>query len=151
MELARSSAEAAPTAQRSAELASAEAAALLPEEPEVLAQDAVSVPLQEAAEWVAVAEPRQGLAASDAAQEPPQAAGVRQREAPGAAGVLLRGAAPDVRVVLPSVLPLILPSALPWAVPLVFPPEQARCPATLAPRSAARFAHARAHFRIALQ
>ena len=77
MELARSSAAAAPTAQRSAESASAKAAALLPEEPEVLAQDAVSVPLQEAAEWVAATEPRQGLVASDAAQEPRQAAGVR--------------------------------------------------------------------------
>jgi hypothetical protein len=39
MELARSSAEAAPTAQRSAESASAGAAALLPEE--AVAQDAV--------------------------------------------------------------------------------------------------------------
>ena len=80
--------------------ASAEqAAALPPAEP--VARDAMVVPQQAvAAVWDAAEELRL------------EAAAVQQREARGAAaGALLRGAAPDVRVVQRRAA---LPSAVPW-------------------------------------
>jgi hypothetical protein len=93
----------------------------------------VSVPLQEAAAWAAAAVRQQEAVAQ-------RQAAVRQREARAAAVALLRAAASDVVQRLAA-----LPSAVPW----VFPRDQLRRLARLAPQPAARFAHAKACFRIA--
>ena len=124
--------------------ASAEqAAALPPGEP--VARDATGVPQREVAAWDAAVGPQQEAVASDAAEEPQQeaeasveaavprqvaAGAVRQREARGAAEVLLRAAAPDVRVVQRRAA---LPSAALW----VFRQGQLRRPARPAPQPAA--------------
>ena len=122
--------------------ASAEqAAALPPAEP--VARDAMVVPQQAvAAVWDAAEELRLEAAAWDAAEEPQQeAAAVQQREARGAAaGALLRGAAPDVRVVQRR-------AALPSAVPWVF--RRGQAPPWPAPQPAAQLARAMERARIA--
>jgi hypothetical protein len=135
--------------------ASAEqAAALPPGEP--VARDATVVPQREVAAWDAAVGPQQEAVAWDAAEEPQQeaasveaavprqvaAGAVRQREARGAAEVLLRAAAPDVRVVQRRAA---LPSAALW----VFHRGQLRRPARPAPQPAARFARAMERLRIA--
>jgi hypothetical protein len=126
--------------------ASAEQAAELPPG-EPLARDATVVPQQAAgAAWDAAAEPQQEAAARVGAAVPQQAAepagveaAVRQREARGAAA-LLRGAAPDVRVVRRR-------AALPSAVPWVFRRDQA--PPWPAPQPAGQLARAMERSRIA--
>ena len=121
--------------------ASAEqAAALPPAEP--VARDAMVVPQQAvAAVWDAVVVQRLEAAAWDAAEEPQQeAAAVQQREARGAAVALLRGAAPDVRVVQRR-------AALPSAVPWVF--RRGQAPPWPAPQPAVQLARAMERARIA--
>ena len=138
--MARSSAEAAVQARRLVgPAASAEqAAALPPGEP--VARDATAVPQQAvAAAWDAAEELRLEAAAWDAAAVPRQVAAVRQREARGAAA-LLRGAAPDVRVVQQR-------AALPSAVPWVF--RRGQAPPWPAPQPAAQLARAMERSRIA--
>jgi hypothetical protein len=132
-----------------------QAAALPPGEPvardatvvpqrEVAAWDAAVGPQQEAVAWDAAEEPRQEAAASVEAAVPRQVAAgaVRQREARGAAEVLLRAAAPDVQVVQRRAA---LPSAALW----VFHRGQLRRPARPAPQPAARFARAMERLRTA--
>jgi hypothetical protein len=128
--------------------ASAEqAAALPPGEP--VARDATVVPQREVAAWDAAVGPQQEAVAWDAAEEPQQGAAasveagaVRQRGARGAAEVLLRAAAPDVRGVQRRAA---LPSAALW----VFHRGQLRRPARPAPQPAARFARAMERLRTA--
>ena len=136
--------------------ASAEqAAALPPGEP--VARDATVVPQREVAAWDAAVGPQQEAVAWDAAEEPQQeaaasveaavprqvaAGAVRQREARGAAEVLLRAAAPDVQVVQRRAA---LPSAALW----VFHRGQLRRPARPAPQPAVRFARAMERLRTA--
>jgi hypothetical protein len=137
MEMAHSSAEAAPKVRRSAGPAvSAEQAA-------AVARDAEAVPLQAAA-WVAAEEPQQEAAAQVGVEAAVlrQEAAVRQREARGAAGGLLLGAAPNV---------VQRRAALPSAAPLVFHRDRLRRRlARPAPQRAARFARAMmASFRTA--
>jgi hypothetical protein len=117
--------------------ASAEQAAALPPG----ARDAVVGPQQEAVAWDAAEEPQQEAAASVEAAVPRQVAAVRQREARGAAEVLLR-AAPDVRVVQRR-------AALPSAVLWVFHRDQLLPSARPAPQPAARFARAVERLQIA--
>ena len=110
---------------------------------EVAAWDAAVGPQQEAVAWDAAEEPQQAAASVEAAVPRQVAAGaVRQREARGAAEVLLRAAAPDVRVVQRRAA---LPSAALW----VFRQGQLRRPARPAPQPAARFARAMERLRTA--
>jgi hypothetical protein len=147
----------------------ASAEQLPPGEP--VARDATVVPQQAAAAWDAAVGPQQEAAARDAAVGPQQEAAARDatvvpqqaasveaavprqeaeasveaavpREARGAAEVLLRAAAPDVRVVQRR-------AALLSAVLWVFHRDQLRRPARPAPQPAARFARAMERLRIA--
>jgi hypothetical protein len=108
----------------------------------VAAWDAAAGPQQEAVASVEAEEPQQEAASVEATVPRQVAAGaVRQREARGAAEVLLRAAAPDVRVVQRRAA---LPSAALW----VFHRGQLRRPARPAPQPAARFARAMERLRI---
>jgi hypothetical protein len=160
-EMARSSAEVAVQALRSAGpvVSAAQAAALPLEGP--AAWDAVEAPQQVAAAWDAEVVPQQ-VAAWDAAAAPQQVAAARgavevpqpeavarasgeeaarRQEARDAAAVPLRGAVPDARAAEPR-------AARPSAVPWVFRRDQAL--PWPAPQPAVRFARATQCLRIAL-